>query len=285
MMECVTFSFMAHDQAAWFGEAPNGLRLQNPIAADLDQMRPTPVATLALAAQRNIARGLAEGGLFEVGPAFDAAGQQVLAAGLRFGPAPRHWSGPAKAADMLAAKADALALLAALGVPMESLSVTADAPAFYHPGRSGVIRQGPKLVLATFGALHPRVLAALDLAGPAVAFEVRLDAIPDPKRRRKGAPDLPAFQPVRRDFAFTVGMDVAADSVLRAARGAERALITGVSLFDVYEGGTLPPGQKSLAIEVVIQPREATLTDAAIESVSAKVVAAVLKATGGVLRT
>jgi phenylalanyl-tRNA synthetase beta chain len=285
MMECVTFSFMAHEQAGWFGAAPDGLRLQNPIAADLDQMRPTPVATLVLAAQRNAARGLAEGGLFEVGPAFDAAGQHVLAAGLRFGHAPRHWSGPAKAADMLAAKADALALLAALGVPMESLSVTADAPAFYHPGRSGVVRQGPKLVLATFGALHPRVLAALDLAGPAAAFEVRLDAIPDPKRRRKGAPDLPAFQPVRRDFAFTVGTDVAADSVLRAARGAERTLITGVSLFDVYEGGTLPPGQKSLAIEVVIQPREATLTDAAIEAVCAKVVAAVLKATGGVLRT
>jgi phenylalanyl-tRNA synthetase beta chain len=285
LMECVTFSFMAHGQAALFGEAPDGLRLQNPIAADLDQMRPTPVATLALAAQRNAARGLAEGGLFEVGPAFAAAGQQVLAGGLRFGPAPRHWSGPARAADMLTAKADALALLAALGVPMESVSVTADAPIFYHPGRSGVIRQGPKLVLATFGELHPRVLAALDLAGPAVAFEVRLDAIPDPKRRRKSAPDLPAFQPLRRDFAFIVGTDIAADTVLRAARGAERTLIAGVSLFDVYEGGTLPPGQKSLGIEVVIQPREATLTDAAIEAVCGKVVAAVQKATGGVLRT
>ena len=147
-----------------------------------------------------------------------------------------------------------------------------------------MIRQGPKLVLAHFGALHPRVLAALDLTGPAAAFELFLDRIPDPKRRRKAAPDLPAFQPVRRDFAFLVGRDVPADAVLRAARGAERALTAGVSLFDVFEGGTLPEGQKSLGVEVVFQPRERTLTDAEIEAASAKVVAAVSKATGGVLR-
>jgi phenylalanyl-tRNA synthetase beta chain len=289
LMECVTFSFMEHGQAALFGPtpgsgAPESMRLLNPIAADLDQMRPTPVATLALAAQRNVARGAPDGSLFEIGPAFDAAGQQVVAAGLRYGVAPRHWEAPAAAPDALGAKADVLAVLAALGVPMESLSVTADAPGFYHPGRSGVVRQGPKLVLATFGALHPRVLAALDLNGPAAAFEVRLDAIPEPKRRRKGPPDLPPFQPVRRDFAFLVPAGTAAESVMRAARGAERSLIASVSLFDVYEGDKVPPGQKSLAIEVVIQPREQTLTDAAIEAVCAKVVAAVAKATGGVLR-
>ncbi len=289
LMECVTFSFMEHGEAALFGTAagsgaPEAMRLLNPIAADLDQMRPTPVATLALAAKRNLARGTPQGALFEVGPAFDAERQQVVAAGLRFGMAARHWAGAAPGADALGVKADVLELLAALGVPMESLSVTADAPGFYHPGRSGVVRQGPKLALATFGALHPRVLAALDLDGPVAAFEVRLDAVPEPKRRRKGPPDLSPFQPVRRDFAFLVPAETAAEAVLRAARGAERALIAGVSLFDVYEGDKLPPGQKSLAIEVVIQPREATLTDAAIEAVCAKVVAAVAKATGAVLR-
>ena len=174
--------------------------------------------------------------------------------------------------------------LTALGVPLEALTVTADPPGFYHPGRAGVVRQGPKTVLATFGELHPRVLAALDLAGPAVAFEVFLDAIPDPKRRKKSAPDLPAFQPVRRDFAFVVDASVAAEAVLRAARGAERTLVAGVTLFDLYEGEKLEAGKKSLAIEVVFQPRERTLTDAEIEATSAKVVAAVVKATGGVLR-
>ena len=137
-----------------------------------------------------------------------------------------------------------------------------------------MVRQGPKTVLGSFGELHPRVLAALDLTGPVVAFELNLDAVPDPKRRRKAAPELPPFQPVRRDFAFLVDAGVSADAVLRAARGAERTLIAGVSLFDVYDGDKLPEGKKSLAIEVVFQPRERTLTDAEIEAACQKVVAA-----------
>ena len=283
LLECVTFSFVAHERAALFGDAPALLRLSNPIAADLDQMRPTPLATLAPAAARNVARGFLSGGLYEVGPAFAEASQQVLAAGLRYGPAPRGWTA-VPAPDALSAKADVLAVLAALGLPMDSLSVTADAPGHYHPGRSGTVRQGPKLVLAHFGELHPRVLTALDLPIPAVAFEVRLDAVPEPKRRKKGAPDLPAFQPLRRDFAFVVDASVPAETLLRAVRGADRTLIASAALFDVYAGEHVPEGKKSLAVEVVIQPREATLTDAAIEALAAKVVEAAAKATGAVLR-
>ena len=263
------------------------MHLDNPIASDLDQMRPTPVATLALAAQRNAARGWGDVGLFEVGPGFEAPtpeDHRWLAAGLRAGATPRCWIEPARAVDALDAKADAWAVLAALGVPLEALTVTADPPGFYHPGRAGTVRQGPKSVLATFGELHPRVLAELGLDGAAVAFEVFLDTIPDPRRRRKSAPDLPTFQPVRRDFAFVVDAAVPADAVLRAARAAERTLVAGVTLFDRYEGDRLEPGKTSLAIEVVFQPRERTLTDAEIEAACAKVVAAVAKATGGVLR-
>jgi phenylalanyl-tRNA synthetase beta chain len=182
------------------------------------------------------------------------------------------------------AKADLFAVLAALGVPMEALTITADAPAHYHPGRSGKVRQGPKVALARFGELHPRVIAELDLPAPACAFEIDLDAVADPKRRRKSVPDLPAFQPLRRDFAFLVDSSVPAEAVLRAARGAERTLIAGVTLFDVYEGDKLADGRKSLGIEVVFQPRERTLTDQEIEAASARVVAAVAKATGAVLR-
>jgi phenylalanyl-tRNA synthetase beta chain len=258
--------------------------LSNPIAADLDQLRPTPVATLALAAQRNATRGWPDFCPFEIGPAYRDDGQVLVAAGMRAGQTPRSWIAPARGVDAMDVKADVWAVLTALGVPLEALSVTADAPGFYHPGRSGVVRQGPKTVLATFGALHPRVLAAISLSGPAAAFEIFLDAIAEPKRRKKSAPDLPAFQPVRRDFAFLVDAGVAADAVLRAARGAERALITGVTLFDVYEGEKVEAAKKSLAIDVVFQPRERTLTDAEIEAACAKVVAAVAKATGGVLR-
>ena len=288
LAECVTFSFMPGAEAALFGDAPATLRLVNPIAADLDQMRPTPIATLARAAQRNAARGFPDCALFEIGPAFADAtpeGQQQLAAGVRTGATPRHWAVPSRPVDALDAKGDALAVLAALGIAAESLSATADAPRFYHPGRSGVLRQGPKTVLATFGELHPRVLAALDLAGPAVAFEVFLDTMPDPKRRRKSPPALPPLQPVRRDFAFLVDASVPADGVLRAARNADRNLITGVSLFDLYAGEKLPAGKKSLAVEVIFQPRERTLTDAEIDAAAAKVVAAVVRATGATLRS
>ena len=287
LAECVTFSFMPAETAALFDGTPANLRLVNPIAADLDQLRPTPVATLAVAAARNAARGYGDVGLFEIGPSFlddTREGQRTVAAGLRAGATPRAWAAPARPVDAMDAKADLWAALAVAGVPMEALSVTADAPGWYHPGRSGVVRQGPKLPLGTFGQLHPGVTAGVDLAGPAVAFELFLDAIADPKRRRRAAPDLPAFQPLRRDFAFVVDVGIGAEALLRAARGAERALIAGVSLFDVYAGDRLPAGKKSLGIEVTFQPRERTLTDAEIEAASGKIVAAVAKATGGVLR-
>jgi phenylalanyl-tRNA synthetase beta chain len=285
--EAVTFSFADSRVAALFGEAPEALRLVNPIASDLDQLRATPVITLALAAARNAARGFGDVGLFEVGPAFHEGvrgGQQVVAAGLRAGETPRSWLVPARGVTALDAKGDVWSALTALGLPLEALTVTADAPGFYHPGRSGVVRQGPKLVLARFGALHPAIIRALDLPAHAAAFEIFLDAIPEPKRRRRAAPVLAAFQPIRRDFAFVAASGVAAEDVLRAARGSVRDLIAGVALFDVYEGDRMEPGRKSLGIEVVFQPKDRSLTDAEIEDAGARVVAAVTKATGAVLR-
>lgn len=181
-------------------------------------------------------------------------------------------------------KADVWTVLGSLGVPMDALTVTADAPSFYHPGQSGRIWQGPKTVLATFGALHPEIIRALDLPSPAVAFEINLDAINEPKQRKKRAPNLPNLQPVKRDFAFLVDSAVEANNVLRAVRGADRDLIVGVSLFDLYTGDNVPDGKKSLAVEIVIQPRDHTLTDAEINTTNNAVITSVAKATGGVLR-
>jgi phenylalanyl-tRNA synthetase beta chain len=281
LVECVTFSFMASAVAQRFGDAPETLRLTNPIAADLDQLRPTPVATLAQAAQRNAARGAADCALFEIGPAFQGDAQRRVAAGLRTGHTPRSWLAPSRPVDALDAKADAIAVLAALGVPMEAVTATPDAQGFYHPGRSGVLRQGPKTILAQFGELHPSLVAALDLPAPAVAFEIFFDAIPAQKKRRRAAPNLSPFQAVRRDFALLADPGVPADAVMRAARGAERNLIKGVVLFDVF---LLPSGQTSLGVEVTFQSAEKTLTDPEIEAASKKVIDAVAKATGARLR-
>jgi phenylalanyl-tRNA synthetase beta chain len=285
LAEAVTFTFIEKRAAQLFGAAPAVLTVENPIAADLDQMRPTPVANLLLAAARNLARGAVAAQLCEVGPGFADAteqGQRLVAACVRCGQAPRSWAG-GRAHDLFDVKADALAVLVAAGVNPEGLLVAAEAPGWYHPGQSGVLKAG-RTVLATFGAIHPRVLAALDLAGPAVAMEVFLDPVPEPKRRKRAAPDLPAFQPVRRDFAFLVDQDVPADAVLRATKGAERTLVAGVALFDAYAGDKIEAGRKSLGVEVTFQPRERTLTDAEIDAACAKVVAAVAKATGATLR-
>jgi phenylalanyl-tRNA synthetase beta chain len=284
-LECVTFSFLDHGTAARFGEVPDELRLANPIAADLDQMRPTPVATLAQAAARNIARGFADCSLFEIGPAYaDAATQTLVAAGLRTGGTPLSALAPPRRYDAMDAKADALAVLTALGVPLDAVTATPDAPKFYHPGQSGVLRQGPKITLGHFGTLHPGVCAKLDLPEGSVGFEIFLDAIPEPKRRKKSAPVLPPFQPIRRDFAFLVDEATSADALIRAAKGAERTVINTVTLFDRYTGKGVPDGKVSLAIAVTIQPTEKTLTEAELDAISEKIIAAVTKATGGVLR-
>lgn len=284
LVETVGFSFVSHEEALRFGGAPDSLRLLNPIASDLDQMRPTPMVNLVSAAQRNSARGWADIGLFEVGPAFSENGQQLVAAGVRVGHTPRYPGQESGAVSLWAAKADALELLTQLGIASEALSTTTDAPSWYHPGRSGVLRQGPKNILAYFGELHPSLLQAEGIDVPVVGFEVLMDAVPDPKRRKKSAPKLSAFQPVRRDFAFVVERDVPAENLLRAVRGADRTLVTNVSLFDVYEGPHVPEGYRSIGVEVTLQPVEKSLTDAELEAVSEQIVAAVAKTTGATLR-
>jgi phenylalanyl-tRNA synthetase beta chain len=284
MAECVTFSFLARATASLFGNDDETLCLKNPIASDLDQMRPTPLAALAQAALANTARGFPDLALFEIGPGYLHDGQLLIAAGLRTGATPRHWQAAARPVNVMDAKADLWALLAALGVPLDALTSSPDAtPPFYHPGRASVVRQGPKTVLACFGALHPAVQAKLGLTQPAAAFELFLDAVAEPKRRRRTAPEFSPFQPLTRDFAFVVPHDLPAESVLRAVRGAERTLISRAALFDVYEGAGLPEGQKSFGVEVVLQPKQRTLTDAEIEAASGKIVQAVAKL-GGKLR-
>ena len=288
MMEAVTFSFMDENAARPFGFNDDQLRLANPISADLAVLRPSIVPNLVAAAVRNAARGFSDVALFEVGPIFRESGhQKLVATGVRAGKTgPRHWSEPPRAVDAFDAKADALGVLAALGIPAANVQVIADAPPWFHPGRSGTIKMGPQTTLAHFGELHPRVAAMLDAAGPVVAFELDLDALPQPKGKAKRGAFKPSdFQAVERDFAFVVGDAVTADAIVRAAKGVDRVLIDEVAVFDVYAGGAMGEGKKSVAITVRLQPQQATLTEAEIDAVATKIVAAVVKATGGSLRS
>ena len=290
MNEAVTYSFLAGAQADLFGGIPDALRLANPISSDLDVMRPSILPNLAAAAAKNADRGLGDAALFEVGPQYrddTPEGEDLVAAALRAGQSgPRHWDAKPRPVDAFDAKGDALAVLEACGAPVANLQVTADAPAWYHPGRSGCLRLGPK-VLANFGELNPRVLRAFGLRGPAAAVEIFLQHIPEPKAKagkQRPALELSPFHPVERDFAFVVDEGVPAEKLIRAAKGAEKALIAKVEVFDTYAGKGIEDGKKSLAIAVTLQPREKTLTDPEIQAVEKKIVAGVEKATGGTLR-
>jgi len=294
MVEAVTWSFISRPAAELFGGGASELALANPIASDLSDMRPSLLPGLVAAVEANGNRGFMDAALFEVGQIFkgDRPEDQLTAAsGVRHGFASsqglgRHWSG-SKSADALDAKADALAVLAAVGAPMQALQIAPGGASWLHPGRSGTIQIGPQNVLGYFGELHPRTLERLGADGPLMAFEVILERIPAAKQkptRAKPMLELSAFQPVSRDFAFIVDRNVKAGDIVRAAQGIDKKLIADVTVFDVYEGKGIDDNKKSIAIAVTMQPREKTMTDQEIDAVAARIVAEVTKRTGGMLR-
>ncbi|MBO9630513.1 MAG: phenylalanine--tRNA ligase subunit beta [Shinella sp.] len=299
MLEAVTWSFIPKAHAELFGGGAPSLALSNPIASDMSDMRPSLLPGLLSAAQRNADKGYGDVALFEVSGTYEndrPEGQRRVAGGVRRGTASlagagRLWSNAAKGGgkpvDVYDAKADALAVIEACGLPMGNVQIEPGAPAWYHPGRSGTIKMGPKIVLGYFGEFHPKTLGALDVSGALCGFEIFVDAMPEPKKkatRTKPALDLSPFQAVKRDFAFVVDKTVEAGAIVRAATGADRKLISAVNVFDVFEGASVGDGKKSIAIEVVIQPIDKTLTDEDFEALTGKIVGNVLKTTGGTLR-
>lgn len=290
--ECVTYSFIDQTAATLFGGGSDAVRIDNPISSEMSHLRPDLLPGLLRAAARNQARGFADLALFEVGPVFAGGepGEQALqATGLLIGAsAARDPYGSRRPVDLFDAKADAEAVLAALGAPAK-VQITRKVAGWWHPGRSGVIGLGPT-VMASFGEVHPRVLAALDVKGPAVAFTVLVANVPMPKVKTPTRPALTLsdLQAVDRDFSFVVDAQVEALTLVNAAQGADKALIAAVRVFDQFTGdkaeAQMGVGKKSIAITVRLQPQDKTLTEAEIEAVSAKVVEKVSKATGGSLR-
>ncbi|PLL14398.1 phenylalanine--tRNA ligase subunit beta [Tabrizicola sp. TH137] len=290
--ECVTYSFIDAEAATLFGGGADAVRVDNPISSEMTHLRPDLLPGLLRAAARNQARGFADLALCEIGPAFQGGepGEQHLqATGLLVGhSAPRDPFGSRRPVDVFDAKADAEAVLAALGAPART-QITRKVAAWWHPGRSGVIGLGPN-TLATFGEVHPRILAAMGVKGPAVAFTILVANVPMPKVKTPTRPALAIsdLQAVERDFAFVVDKGVEALTAINAAQGADKALIESVRLFDQFTGdkaeAQMGAGKKSIALTVRLQPTDKTLTEAEIEAVSARIIEKVTKATGGTLR-
>ncbi|HKJ63399.1 MAG TPA: phenylalanine--tRNA ligase subunit beta, partial [Hyphomicrobiales bacterium] len=294
LVEAVTWSFIPRPDAELFGGGQAELELANPISSEMSIMRPSLIPGLAAAARQNANRGFGDLALFEAGQVYSGdqpEDQRVAASGVRLGTARlaargRHWAGETKSVDLFDVKADALAVIGALGFDPAKVQIVRGAESWFHPGRSGVIRVGPKNIIGSFGELHPQILKSFDLDGPAAAFEIFIGAIPASRRKSSAKPPLEIndLQPVNRDFAFVLDADVLAGDVIRAAQGADKTLIADVSVFDIFQGASLGEGRKSMAIEVTLQPQDRTLTDEQIDAISSKIVAAVKKATGGEIR-
>ncbi len=295
MLEAVTWSFISRNQAEHFGGGSNQLALANPISADMSDMRPSLLPNLMAAAGRNADRGNSDVALFEVGGIFqndEPSGQKRCAAGIRRGTAGlvgagRNWQSNAGLVGVFDAKADALAVLEACGMDGSKVQIISGGPDWYHPGRSGTIQLGPKLILATFGEIHPLTLEAIDVNGPMCGFEVWLDSIPEPRKkatRTKPPLEISSLQAVHRDFSFVIDQDIQAASLVRTISGSDKKLIRNVQIFDLFEGASLGAGKKSIAVEVTLQPVNKTLTDEEIDTVSARIIHNVEKSTGGTLR-
>ncbi|MGB3247857.1 MAG: phenylalanine--tRNA ligase subunit beta, partial [Tabrizicola sp.] len=290
--ECVTYSFIDAKAAALFGGGTEAVRIENPISSEMTHLRPDLLPGLLAAAARNQARGFMDLALFEIGPVFhggEPGDQHLQASGLLVGAAAgRDPHGSRRMIDVFDAKADAEAVLAALGAPAR-VQITRKAAQWWHPGRSGVIGLGPN-TMATFGEVHPRILQAMDAKGPAVAFTLLVANVPAPKVKTPTRPALAIsdLQAVDRDFAFVVDARVEALTAVNAAQGADKVLIDSVRVFDQFTGdkaeAQMGPGKKSIALTVRLQPQDKTLTEAEIEAVSAKIIEKVTKATGGSLR-
>jgi len=289
-LEAVTWSFLPRAQSEAFGGGDARLVLDNPIAADLNTMRPSVIANLLTAAQKNADRGNSPAQLFELGPVYLGDGpndQRTSIGAVRVGVPARHWRTKAAAPDLYDIKADLAALLDGLGQPMNRFQFAAPDRPWLHPGRGASLRLGPKNVIAVFGEVHPGVLKTIGVDGPAVAFELYLEDIPAQKGKSgktKPALDASDLMPLTRDFAFLLSAEKSAIDLVRAIEGSDKDYIASVAVFDVYQGQGVPEGQKSIAVEVRIQPKDKTLSDSDIEAISRKIVAAASKSAGAFLR-
>ncbi len=291
-VECVTFSFMPRGLAKLFGGGAEDLLLENPISSELDCMRPSILPNLIEAGVKNVARGGRQVALFEVGPSYadsTPGGQTHVVAGIQLGAkTPRHWKKTSHAPGAMDAKAAAFLVLKAAGFSPASVQVTTDVPAWYHPHRSGALMLGPKNTIGLFGEVHPGITKKMGARGPVAAFEIFIDNLPPARAKKikaKPALNISDLPQVDRDFAFVVDENTSAADLTSAVRGAAKAHISDIAVFDVFTGKDLPEGKKSVALTVRLSPQEKTFTEAEIEAISQSIIAAVASKVAGKLRS
>jgi phenylalanyl-tRNA synthetase beta chain len=290
LTECQTWSFISRKLDGLFGEVDEAMIITNPISQELEVMRPSLLPNLLAGVSRNHDRGLEDIALFEVGHQYGSRlpmNQEIVVAGVRSGTyTPRHWLRKTRNVDVYDAKSDFFSLLQAFGLDLDKVQVVAEGlPSWYHPGKSGRVQLGPKTCFGYFGEVHPKVLKQFNLTTPLVGFELLIAHIPLPKAKgRKPTLKLSPFQPLTRDLAFILDKEMPVGEVLKSMRQVNQELITGIDVFDVYQGEGIPTGKKSVAFTIHIEPHERTLTDKEINTIIDQIINKVHTVNGGELR-
>ena len=283
--EALTYSFVSEDLQTQLDPDSTPLALANPLSADLAVMRTTLWTGLVRALQYNRNRQIKRVRLFETGLRFrgaiDELVQTSVIAGIAAGPAAdENWANTARSVDFFDVKHDVEALLA-LGGGLSDYAFVAAAHPALHPGQSAqIVHHGE--TIGWLGALHPSVLRALDLDGPVYVFELErsvFDARPLP-----AFAGLSRFPSIRRDLAVVVDEAVSAESIQDCIKRSAGEHLDSVVLFDVYRGQGVSDGFKSLAIGLILQDNNRTLTDEEVDAVQQRVVATLREALGAELR-
>lgn len=270
--EVVSYAFVNEQWEHDFANNDNPIRLQNPLAAQYSVMRSTLIGGLVEVLQNNLNRKQTRVRWFEIARVFNKGSdgrfvQKERLGGLVYGSAlPEQWGEKTRTADFYDVKGDLEDILAGRDVSF----VKAEHPAL-HPGRTAEIVANGR-VIGFIGELHPQWLQKYDLPQAALVFEVDMDAVS--AREKTVYSPVSKFQPVRRDLAFVMPDQTTHAELIHALKTVNSPLLRDITIFDVYRGTGLPEGMKSIAVKVILQDMEATLTDEAVEQVVEKLVKA-----------
>jgi phenylalanyl-tRNA synthetase beta chain len=292
--EAVTWSFTDQKIDDLISDSTNPILIINPISKELNVLRKSIFSNLLFYLKKNHDRGFQDISLFEIGPVFygkKPGEQQTVIGAVKSGQInKKSWSEKTRNVDIFDMKTDVIKTLIEMGINEDHLIVSDKSKNCYHPGRSGSVnlKTNNGVLLAQFGEIHPSIISKLDYKEKNIyGLEIFLDNIPKPINKLRVLKEnfkFSDFQISERDFAFVVDKNYQVGKLNKVIKDID-INIRSVNIFDVFEGGNLPPNKKSIAINVSIQAEDRTLSDGDLNQISKKIIQEVENKTGGNIRS
>ena len=292
--EAVTWSFTDQKIDDLTNDSKNPIFIINPISKELNVLRRSIFSNLLFYLKKNHDRGFQDISLFEIGPIFygkKPGEQQTVIGAVKSGQVnKKSWSEKTRNVDIFDMKTDVIKTLIEMGIKEDHLIVSDKSKNCYHPGRSGSVnfKTNDGILLAQFGEIHPSIISKLDYKEKNIyGFEIFLDNIPKPDKKLRVLREnfkYSDFQISERDFAFVIDKNYQVGRLDKIIKDLDEN-IRSVNIFDVFEGGNLPPNKKSVAINVSLQAEDKTLSDGDLNQISDKIIKEVETKTGGKIRS